>query len=667
MAKIVKDIVLRLGGGTTYYPVISRYISPLDYLNSQLTYYRVNDDRSITILGDSVRRVAFETLGKIEPIIGRVTSGGTLTLPIFRTHKMSQRPDTFTLNTASPLARGLVFAGLGMGRGSLKVRDSSFNRNHGTLTNMTPADWVWSPTLKRFAQQYDSTSFKYVSATLSVSKPMTLACWFSPSNSTQDCPIVSISTPGGTARRQLSWTPTISDREIQGVSLDSAGSFGSSYLDVTLGDYLDKWNHLACKYVSQTSRTLYVRGIPSFTDTTNIDDGSPSSLLIGSRIAFGVFGAYFSGGIADVCVWQRILSDLEIKALADPENIDIRVGNVPLILPPRRVLFLSSTVSSSQSIPSDSVRSITLENLSKTGSNFNLDIDWSSDSVLISVIRGLDLNLGWTQKSITDKISNLNYLNYLFTSKNISIEQLINIDKSGRLSIESLKQISSNQTVNMDWDSTAVYFATVKNLILDLDWGTKIINNHNINIEYVNKLNANKQLVSDWRQPSSTTFKLDVENLISLLKSGTLNLSSLAQIKPNEVINVDWDGGVLNQVSKLITLNLDYGVNISRDLTENIDFVQKLQSSLGTSINWLSNAYIIQDNQLSVEILSKALGVSQTLDIESLTKIVDRLKLDVDYDGTILILPVAKRIWILGSRSKTWILQCRGKQWILNN
>jgi hypothetical protein len=43
-----------------------------------------------------------------------------------------------------------------------------------------------------------------------------------------------------------------------------------------------------------------------------------------------------SGYTTDLMVFRRVLSPSEIEQLADPTNVDLRIGNVPLILSPRR-------------------------------------------------------------------------------------------------------------------------------------------------------------------------------------------------------------------------------------------------------------------------------------------------------------------------------------------
>jgi len=56
----------------------------------------------------------------------------------------------------------------------------------------------------------------------------------------------------------------------------------------------------------------------------------------------------WNGFLTDIMLWSRCLTESEIAALADPSNVDLRVGNVPLILPPRRRFW---PVVSEQAIP----------------------------------------------------------------------------------------------------------------------------------------------------------------------------------------------------------------------------------------------------------------------------------------------------------------------------
>jgi len=59
-------------------------------------------------------------------------------------------------------------------------------------------------------------------------------------------------------------------------------------------------------------------------------------------LSLGKANNSLDGFIADVLVWQGVISLEIMKAVQDPSNVDLRVGGVPLILPPRRRLFTTS-------------------------------------------------------------------------------------------------------------------------------------------------------------------------------------------------------------------------------------------------------------------------------------------------------------------------------------
>jgi len=42
------------------------------------------------------------------------------------------------------------------------------------------------------------------------------------------------------------------------------------------------------------------------------------------------------GELSDPCIWRARLGQSELSALADPSNVDLRVGGIPAILPPAR-------------------------------------------------------------------------------------------------------------------------------------------------------------------------------------------------------------------------------------------------------------------------------------------------------------------------------------------
>jgi hypothetical protein len=654
--------------------ILRAYISSIAWTNKNLLYYRINEDNQIVVLGEeqvpienlvkssNSGRSSIESLGGvasnkstdisyINPLSRTLNTNeewvqpvstssiqqvaGSSVIPIRQ--KMIQRPSNFTLNSKSPLNKGLVFAALGMGRGSLTMRDSSKNRRHGTLMLMDPTtDWVWNKKLNRFVLDFDGLD-DYVSITNAPSiltPPFSYSCWLYATASPVNRDLFGENNTAGAFQMRF-----------DGTSLLSAYISGISVTRGTIPIItLNQWYHLV--YIRRAnavgSSMFYWDGISASLETDAVNAMSPlgTTWHIGSRLTSSEF---WRGKIADTMLWNRALSLGEVQSLSKPSNVDLSIGSTPLILSPRRVFFPSSTAPS-------------------------------------------------------------------------SVDRL-------KIPLEQLVKVQQNEVLDIDWSQVSASIVVVKNLILDLDWGIRVLSNKISSLDYSQKLLGGLSSVLEWRQPSSTSNKLDIENLVNALKTNKISLDNLGGVAPNKILDLDWGGGTLTPISRLLQLDLDFtqkllgskninedwtiktlsslitdiesrlsilGIsskvdiesllnisgsrkesidylsNLGKGLTGNIDFIQKIQSALKLNINWSSNAYIIQNHQLSVEVLSQLLGVANTPSIESLAGIIKTLKLDIDYDGVILVLQVSDKMWILGSRGKTWILGSRGKTWILD-
>lgn len=88
----------------------------------------------------------------------------------------------------------------------------------------------------------------------------------------------------------------------------------------------DTWAHFAATFTSQTARAAFLNGANKGTDTSDNGGNSPSSF---DRTALGVSpdsvpDSPFDGLLAEVRVWDGVLSDADIAALAagdDPDTI----------------------------------------------------------------------------------------------------------------------------------------------------------------------------------------------------------------------------------------------------------------------------------------------------------------------------------------------------------
>lgn len=266
--------------------------------------------------------------------------------------KMRERPMEFRMNYDAPLAKGLVFAGLG-GRGcvgSMVYPDSSLYGNHGRLINMDAAiDWVWSPELGRWATQHDTSSvncvdFGHVEAWEFADTSFTVAIF--------------------ALYRSLSsgWVRVFMQLEAEsfpypGWAIQGGGQLWFEVYDVngntaavsTSAPALYQWTSVVGVFQRGGQVRLYLNGLLK----SAINASAIGSLKNSKRARLanydpGSSTQNFDGLLADACLWSRALTPPEISALADRSNVDLRVGGVPLILPPRRRYW---PVVSEQAVP----------------------------------------------------------------------------------------------------------------------------------------------------------------------------------------------------------------------------------------------------------------------------------------------------------------------------
>lgn len=163
------------------------------------------------------------------------------------------------------------------------------------------------------SSQYLSTASAPASGT-----PMTIACWARPSES--NAGIVSVGVNGGTHRNQL--TAAGSDSGTYRIAASSVGSVTANNADGTNRDYKNQTWHLAGVFSSSSGRSIYVAGLSEGTSTTDVgSQNSFTSLTIGSRWATTI-GAYYSGWIAEIGIWNVALTAAEIASLSKGMTCD---------------------------------------------------------------------------------------------------------------------------------------------------------------------------------------------------------------------------------------------------------------------------------------------------------------------------------------------------------
>jgi len=231
----------------------------------------------------------------------------------------TQRPNTFRIDPLHPLARGLVFAGLGMGNRTAFYKDSSRESkgNDGTLTNMDPAtDWLWEPKLGRWALDFDGSN-DYVQLPL-LPPIRASACWCHLGAIPDWFTLSLFSTNTGypyfycwdmaiTANWGGGWTMRgyISDgvTQVTGTAVPMAKVLTHIGLNL-VGGYLDLYINGTLQAHDATA-VIPIAGIAAFTRVGDTSSGSMTYL----------------GKLSDLCLWSSARSPADFASLADPSNV----------------------------------------------------------------------------------------------------------------------------------------------------------------------------------------------------------------------------------------------------------------------------------------------------------------------------------------------------------
>lgn len=163
--------------------------------------------------------------------------------------------------------------------------------------------------------QYGELSSAVVSGT-----PLTLVAWTYRHTASGDASAIAIEEDGGTTN---SFTCRLrSARSVRATSRDSGGQASATTSTVAT---LNQWEHVATVFASSTSRTAYLNGGGSGTDSTS---NTPASLDI-TRIGTGEnFLWYYDGLIAEVAVYNKALTTGELTDLQTKSPILVAAANL---------------------------------------------------------------------------------------------------------------------------------------------------------------------------------------------------------------------------------------------------------------------------------------------------------------------------------------------------
>jgi hypothetical protein len=233
---------------------------------------------------------------------------------------MQIRPSHFTLNASSPLATGLLFAGLQPSGlvGSTYHQDSSPRNNHATLTNIEPAtDCVWAPEIGRWCVSLGGSNQTIVipsgvMAAIGGGLTMSMCGWFRPAAFTSYNAFIDSSYLG--ASRNLSLF--VNTGSSGWVAFGNSGGTGATFNPAfTTGE----WQHIVFQ-CNSTTLVIYRNGVQnSSTGSIGLGLSTTDVIHCGENITGG--GSDYSGKVADLMIWNRTLNSSEIQQLADPSNV----------------------------------------------------------------------------------------------------------------------------------------------------------------------------------------------------------------------------------------------------------------------------------------------------------------------------------------------------------
>ena len=157
-----------------------------------------------------------------------------------------------------------------------------------------------------------ATEYLEIDSTPITAAPFTIGCWFYSDDATANQDIV-----------------CISDKDVadQKFSLLAAGNVGGDPIAfgadaggfanalTSSGYTADTWHHACAVATSPTSRAVYIDGGSKGTNTTSRVPANLDRISIARR-GDSSPSNYFSGGVAEVGLWNVALSDAEVATLA---------------------------------------------------------------------------------------------------------------------------------------------------------------------------------------------------------------------------------------------------------------------------------------------------------------------------------------------------------------
>lgn len=245
--------------------------------------------------------------------------------------RMRERPIGCRINYAHPLANHLACAFIGDGFGSCAAIDSGYYGLTAYFTSATSNAWIWDFGLRRPLMRFHTDRGTDTGRAIFENK----GTWFGTANS--------CSFWGSTTKTSGEITFVVGTNYSIGgyfVDIDAAynprrlyysASGNFNYINLSFDPIDGKVRHYMVIRKDLVFK-VFVNGVLEGQNTLSQN----RNLGVWSIGATDGGLAPIKGSVGDVLLWRTDIPAYAAPYLADPDNIDYRIGGIPLLLPPAR-------------------------------------------------------------------------------------------------------------------------------------------------------------------------------------------------------------------------------------------------------------------------------------------------------------------------------------------
>lgn len=160
-----------------------------------------------------------------------------------------------------------------------------------------------------------SSAYLEAASAVVTAEPLTMACWFLPYDVTSSYILMSVAEFASFSRHQLTCSGATAGDPVRVASVNSTGAT-SGVAATTTGYTSGIWHHACGVFASSSSRSVYLNGASSATDTAAVTVGSLNRTAIGTGRYNSTTNSPFLGCVAEVAFWNIALNAVEVAQLA---------------------------------------------------------------------------------------------------------------------------------------------------------------------------------------------------------------------------------------------------------------------------------------------------------------------------------------------------------------